>query len=87
MLITGEADPTLGGAQAARVNLVDAVRSNASMASALAATHALSGTWRTLLADTRRVEGLTADEVRDVAARTFAPDNCFTGLVLPPAKA
>lgn len=35
----------------------------------------------------RCVEGLTADEVRDVLARTFAPDNSFTGLVLPPAKA
>lgn len=73
--------------QAAKVTLVDALRNNASMAGALASYHALTGTWRTLLADTRAVEALGVDDVRDVAARTFSPDNCFTGYVLPPAKA
>ena len=65
------------------MTLVDALRSNASMASALASYHALTGSWRTLLADTRRVEALGAADVREVAARTFAADNCFTGYVLP----
>ncbi len=75
------------GAQAAKVSLVDALRSNASMAGALASYHALTGSWRTLLADARRGEALTPEDVHEVAARTFTPENCFTGYVLPLGKA
>jgi predicted Zn-dependent peptidase len=62
------------------------VRSNSAMAAGLAAAHALTGTWRTSLIEAAAVEALTAADVRDVTARTFRPDNCFTGYVLPMAR-
>ncbi len=72
--------------QAARYSLISAVRSNAAMAAGLAAGHALTGTWRTGLIEAAKVEALTAADVRDVTARTFHTDNCFTGFVLPEAS-
>lgn len=69
--------------QAARVTLVDAMRSNASMAAGLASYHALNGSWRSLLHETATVEQMTVEQVRAVADTTFADDNCFTGYVLP----
>ena len=73
--------------QASRYSLITVVRSNSSMAAGLAAGRALTGRWQTALAEAARVEALTAADVRDVAARTFTPDNCFTGFVLPEARA
>lgn len=69
--------------QGAKVMLVDALRSNSSMAAALASYHTLTGSWKSLLTETALVEQLTPEDVRAVAARTFAQDNCFKGLVLP----
>ena len=73
--------------QASRYSLITVVRSNSSMAAGLAAGRALTGRWQTALAEAARVEALTAADVRDVAGRTFHPDNCFTGFVLPEARA
>ena len=42
-----------------------------------------AGTWRGVLEDVQRAEELTSRDIREVAAATFAPDNCFTGYVLP----
>ncbi|KAK9915474.1 hypothetical protein WJX75_009718 [Coccomyxa subellipsoidea] len=67
----------------AKVMLVDALRSNSSMAAVLASYHTLTGSWKSLLTETALVEQLTPEDVRAVAARTFAQDNCFKGLVLP----
>ncbi|CAL8468516.1 g8056 [Coccomyxa elongata] len=69
--------------KAAKVTLVDALRSNSGMASALAAYHVLTGSWQSLLKESAIVEQLTPEDVRAVAARTFTQDNCFKGLVLP----
>lgn len=71
----------LCGLQAAKVTLVDTMRSNSSMASVLASYHALTGSWQSLLAESARIEALTAEDVRAVAARTFLDDNCFRGFV------
>lgn len=73
--------------QASRYSLITVVRSNSSMAAGLAAGRALTGRWQTALAEAARVEALTAADVRDVAGRTFTRDNCFTGFVLPEARA
>ena len=73
--------------QASRYSLISVVRSNSAMAAGLAAGKALTGRWQTALAEATKVEALTAADVRDVAGRTFAADNCFTGLVLPGARA
>lgn len=69
------------GLQASKVELVDALRRNSAMAAALASYHTLTGSWRTILQESAQIETLQASDVRDVAARTFAPDNCFTGYV------
>ena len=67
--------------QASKVELVDALRRNSGMAAALASYHTLTGSWRTILHECAQIETLKAADVRDVAARTFTPDNCFTGYV------
>jgi predicted Zn-dependent peptidase len=69
--------------QSARVQLMDSFASNSSMANLLTQYHATMGGWREILTDLQRVEDLTAADIHDVAARTFADDNCFTGYVLP----
>ena len=63
------------------MELVDALRRNSGMASALASYHTLTGSWRTILEESAQIETLKAADVRDVAARTFTPENCFTGYV------
>ena len=71
-------------AQAARFAVLEAVSSNSSMASALATYQVLTGSWRNILEDLSIIDGVTAADIRSVAAETFAPDNCFTGYVRPP---
>ena len=70
-----------GAVQASKVELVDALRRNSGMAAALASYHTLTGSWRTILQESAQVETLSAADVRDAAARTFTPANCFTGCV------
>ncbi len=67
--------------QAAKFAVLDALRSNASMASALATYQVLTGSWHNILGDLSIVEGLTAHDIKTVAAETFDPSNCFTGYV------
>ncbi|CAL5221368.1 g3548 [Coccomyxa viridis] len=67
--------------KASKVELVDALRRNSGMAAALASYHTLTGSWRTILQESAQIETLKAADVRDVAARTFTPENCFTGYV------
>ena len=69
--------------QAAKFALVDAISSNSSMASALATYQVLTGSWRNILQDLSIIDSLDAEDLRSVAADTFAPNNCFTGYVQP----
>ena len=69
--------------QAAKFALVEAVSSNSSMASALATYQVLTGSWRNISQDLSIIDSLSAEDVRSVAAETFAPNNCFTGYVEP----
>lgn len=112
--------PTLGCLQSARLELLGALSSNSTIASALSSyqvrtpcasrmpqgqsvddcrlplpsasfsptppsplEQVLTGDWRNVLGDLRRIEALEAGEVRDAAARHLRPDNCFSGFVLP----
>ena len=68
-------------AKAAKLDVFDAMQSNSSMAAALCSHHVLTRSWRTFLRDIALLEELRPEDVRDVAARLFAPGNCFTGIV------
>jgi len=50
------------------VELLDAFASNSSLAGALGAAHALTGTWRSTVSDMRQVEQLTPADVQQVCA-------------------
>jgi len=50
------------------VELLDAFASNSSLAGALGAAHALTGTWRSTVSDMRQVEQLTPADVQQVRA-------------------
>ena len=52
--------------QGYRVELLDAFASNSSLAGALGAAHALTGTWRSTVSDMRQVEQLTPADVQQV---------------------
>jgi predicted Zn-dependent peptidase len=73
----------LSSPQSAQAELLDALSSNSAIAAAFASYTSLTGDWRNVLADLRRIEGLEAGEVRDAAARHLRPDNVFKGYVLP----
>ncbi|GLC36704.1 hypothetical protein PLESTB_000132500 [Pleodorina starrii] len=68
--------------RAVRAGLLAAAQSNSAMAAALASYHVSTGSWRGLVSELDVVTQLRASELRDVAERVFAPDNCFTGYVL-----
>ena len=68
--------------QAAKLTLVDAIRSNTNMASTLCAYHANAGSWDKLLSDLEQVDTLTASDIQTLAAAVFAQDNCYTGYML-----
>ncbi|GFR44625.1 hypothetical protein Agub_g5913, partial [Astrephomene gubernaculifera] len=67
--------------RAARAALLGAAQSNTSMAATLATYHVNNGSWRGLLEELELVSGVRPAEVQQLAARVFAPDNCFTGYV------
>ena len=48
------------------MELLDAFASNSSLAGALGAAHALTGTWRSTVSDMRQVEQLTPADVQEV---------------------
>lgn len=68
--------------QATKILLVDGIRSNTNMASALCSYHVNAGSWKKLLTDLEQVEQLTAANVQTLAAATFHDDNLFTGYML-----
>ncbi|GIL57933.1 hypothetical protein Vafri_13124 [Volvox africanus] len=68
--------------RAVRAGLLASAQSNSAMASALASYHVSTGSWRGLLTELDLVSQLKGSELRDVAERVFAPNNCFTGYVL-----
>lgn len=69
--------------QAAKLEVVEAIRFNTGMAASLCSYHALTGSWKTVLQDLAVVDELTSERVREAAERIFHPQNCFTGFVLP----
>lgn len=68
--------------QATKLTLVDGIRSNTNMASALCSYHVNAGSWKKLLYDLEQVDHLTAADVQQVAAATFQDDNIYTGYML-----
>lgn len=68
--------------QATKLTLVDGIRSNTNMASALCSYHVNAGSWKKLLSDLEQVDQLTAADVQEVAAATFQEDNLYTGYML-----
>lgn len=68
--------------QATKLTLVDGIRSNTNMASALCSYHVNAGSWKKLLSDLEQVDQLTAADVQAVAAATFQEDNLYTGYML-----
>lgn len=68
--------------KATKLTLVDGIRSNTNMASALCSYHVNAGSWKKLLSDLEQVDQLTAADVQAVAAATFQEDNLYTGYML-----
>ena len=63
--------PLMTTSQGYRVELLDAFASNSSLAGALGAAHALTGTWRSTVSDMRQVEQLTPADVQQVMFPRF----------------
>ncbi len=53
-------------AQALRMDVLDSLGYNSSMAEALAQAHALTGSWRSITQDLRAAEALTSRDVQEV---------------------
>lgn len=70
------------GMQATKLTLIDGIRSNTNMASALCSYHVNAGSWKKLLFDLEQVDQLTAADVQQVAAAIFQQDNLYTGYML-----
>lgn len=68
-------------AKNARMDLFEGLQSNSSMAANLCSNHVLTKSWRNLIGDVALLQDLQPEDVRDVASRLFARENCFTGLV------
>lgn len=68
--------------QATKLTLVDGIRSNTNMASALCSYHVNAGSWKKLLSDLEQVDQLTGADIQRVAATTFQENNLFTGYML-----
>lgn len=68
--------------QATKLTLVDGIRNNTNMASALCSYHVNAGSWKKLLSDLEQVDQLTAADVQSVAEATFQEDNLYTGYML-----
>ena len=68
--------------QAAKLALIDGIRSNSNMASALCSYHVNAGSWSKLLTDLEQVDLLTANDIQSIAASLFTEDNCYTGYML-----
>ncbi|MBE0565041.1 MAG: insulinase family protein [Krumholzibacteria bacterium] len=64
-----------GVKQRARANFVRGLQGNAGMASQLAWYQTLMGDWRELFNEVERLEAVTLDDVKRVAARVFRPAN------------
>ena len=56
------------------MELLEAFASNSSLAGALGASHALTGSWRTTVTDLARVEQLTSADIQRVRARVEVRD-------------
>ena len=73
--------------QATKLSLVDGIRSNSNMASALCSYHVNAGSWKKVLADLEQVDQLTAADVQTMAADLFQEDNVYTGYMHREASA
>lgn len=70
-----------------RAGTVRALASNAGLASALAVNELFAGGWERLTEDLEIYESITAEEVREVAARTFVDEGRTVAILRPPTPA
>jgi predicted Zn-dependent peptidase len=70
-----------------RAGAVRALASGSGLASALAFHELFAGGWERLFADLEIYESITAEEVQEVARRTFTPENRTVGILLSAAGA
>ena len=66
-----------------RAQTVRSLASNAGLASSLAFNELFAGGWERLFSDLDIYRSITADEVRDVAARTFVDGGRTVGVLTP----
>lgn len=66
-----------------RAATVRSLTSNAGLASSLAFNELFAGGWERLIADLEIYESITAEELRDVAARTFTDERRTVGILRP----
>ena len=70
-----------GVKQRARANFIRGLQGNAGMASQLAWYQTYYGDWRELFNEVARIEAVTLDDVKRVAADVFAPTNRTVALI------
>ena len=63
---------TLWRLQALRMDLMDTLGYNTSLAEALAQAHALTGTWRSITASLRTAEALTSGDIQEVRGNVLS---------------
>jgi predicted Zn-dependent peptidase len=67
----------------ARANLIRSLEDNAQMAGGLAFWQAMTGDWRNLFRQLDKINGVTAEDIRRVAQKTFTRNNRTVGLIEP----
>lgn len=70
--------------KAARASLLEGLLSNTSMASFLCEYTTRRGSWKGLLTDLDRIDGISERELARVAADLFRAENRFSGIVSKP---
>lgn len=66
----------------ARAGLIQRLDSNTGLANMLAAAEALTGDWRNVFRDLRRIESVTAEDVQEAAQETFRESNRTVGMIV-----
>ena len=82
MVDEGITDEELDGVkQRARANFIRGLRGNAGMASQLAWYQTYTGDWRNLFDEVERIEAVTLEDVKRVAAEIFAENNRTVAII------
>jgi predicted Zn-dependent peptidase len=67
----------------ARANLIRSLEDNSQMAGGLAFWQAMTGDWRNLFRQLDKINGVTAEDIRRVAQKTFTKNNRTVGVIEP----